>query len=469
MKLTLATSRLLAVRTAWLETLVLTGILPVVGYAINAADPFYLDNRFPWLILAPLLITLRYGFIFGMSSAVSLVSILALGRYLDWPIVPIFPVERAVGMILITMIAAEFQDISRQKLQQLQHKYHYLKLRMDEFSRAYHVLKGSHSLLEQQADNHKKSMRNVLLDLQGQVLSLARNDGEPLGGIGDPILNLFSEYGSIQTASLYAVSEDRKLINSHPVACLGKPPALWPASLLIKEALKTGHVTSIRTFEEEMEQEVLVVIPLIDAFQRIWGVVIVNEMSMFALQKNTLDLLSLLGGHVGDLIKRRAGGGLLDKNAWLEFECELRRTLEEARSFEIAAAMVVSIVSSEALYDALMSLFRAECRGLDKVLAFRDGLGRQVIIQLLPLTDENGLKDFLSRLNLKDVLDGKTSLTSFEEGKVFQVLDPNVAIYSWILSGKHSPEKVLSKIEQLCQRDTSNHKNRDYSHDGIPA
>lgn len=468
MKLTLATSRSLVSKTAWLETLVLTGILPAVGYKINAIDPFYLDNRFPWLILAPLLVTLRYGFIFGMSSAVSLISLLALGRYLDWPIAPVFPVEMAVGMVLITMIAAEFQDISRQKLQQLQHKYHYLKLRTDEFSRAYHVLKGSHSLLEQQTDNHKKSMRNVLLDLQGQVLSLAKHDGELLGGIGDPILNLFSEYGSIQVASLYAVSEERK-ISSHPVACLGKPPALWPANLLIKEALKTGHVTSIRTFDEEAENEVLVVIPLIDVFQRIWGVVIVNEMSMFALQKNTLDLLSLLGGHVGDLIKRRAVGNLLDKNVWLEFECDLRRTLEEVRSFETVAAMVVSIVSSEALYDALMSLFRAECRGLDKVLTFRDDLGRQVIIQLLPLTDENGLKDFLSRLNLKDILDRKTSLTSFEEGKAFQILDANVAIYSWILSDKHSPEKVLSKIEQLCQHNISDHRNRERSHAGIPA
>jgi hypothetical protein len=311
-------------------------------------------------------------------------------------------------------------------------------------------------------------MRNVLLDLQRQVLSLAKNDGEPLSGIGDPILNLFSEYGSILTASLYAVSEDRK-INSHPAACLGKPPALWPANRLIKEALKTGHVTSIQTFDEEMEHEILVVIPLIDVFQRIWGVVIVNEMSMFALQKNTLDLLSLLGGHTGDLIKRRAGGNLLDQDVGLEFECELRRTLEEVRSFEIAAAMVVSIVSSEALYDALMSIFRAECRELDKVLTFRDNLGRQVIIQLLPLTDENGLKDFLSRLNLRDVLDKKASLISFEEDKAFQILDSNVAIYSWILSDKHSPEKVLSKIEQLCQHDISIHRNGDYSHAGFPA
>jgi hypothetical protein len=95
--------------------------------------------------------------------------------------------------------------------------------------------------------------------------------------------------------------------------------------------------------------------------------------------------------------------------------------------------------------------------------------GGILTIQLLPLTDENGLKGFLSRLNLRDVLDKKTSLTSFEEDKAFQILDSNVAIYSWILSDKHSPEKVLSKIEQLCQHDISIHRNGDYSHAGFPA
>lgn len=447
MNITLARSKFLTSRTAWLETLALTVILPVIGYGVNAADPFYLNNRFPWLILAPLLISLRYGFLFGMSSASLLIASFTFGRYLNWMIVPVFPVEMVVGMILVTMITAEFYDIWQQKLQPLQHKYHHLKLRMNEFSRAYHILKGSHSQLEQQTANYTKSMRTSLLDLQEKILTLAKNGGEPLSGIGDHILDLFIEYGSIQIASVYAVSEDQKIILP-PIACLGNPPPFWPTNPLVREAFKTGHVTSIQTHDEAMDQEILVVIPLVDVFQKIWGIVNVNEMSMFAFQENTLDLFSLLGGHIGDLIKRRTEASLLSKDAWLEFEYELRRVLEEVRNFKIAAAVVVCITNCVETHDLFISRLRSELRRLDKVLNFIDDFDQHIVINLLPLTDENGLKDFLSRLGLMHSIDSKT-LTGFEEGSTYLTLDGDMTIYSWVLNDTHSPEKVLSKIAQL--------------------
>lgn len=465
MNLPLVLKRFLPLRTVWLETLALTVILPVIGYGVNAADPFYLNNRFPWLILAPLLISLRYGFLFGMSSASLLITLFTFSRYLNWVIIPVFPVEMVVGMMLVTMITAEFNDIWQQKLQPLQHKYHHLKLRMKEFSLAYHILKGSHSQLEQQAENHTKSMRTSLLDLQKQILILAKNEGEPLSSIGDQILDLFSEYGSIQTASVYTVSKGQK-ISLHPAACLGNPPSFWPTNPLVREAFKTGHVTSIQTYDEETNQEILVVIPLVDVFQKIWGMVIVNEMSMFALQENTLDLFSLLGGHIGDLIQRRTEANLLSKDVWVEFEYELRRVLEEVRSFKIDAAVVVSIINCVETHDLFMSKFNYELRGLDKVLNYMDGFDRQIIINLLPLTDENGLKDFLSRFDLMHSIDSKT-LTGFEEGSAHHTLDGDVTIYSWILNDTHSPEKVLSKIAQLCQRDEPANRNGDYSHAAI--
>lgn len=235
---------------------------------------------------------------------------------------------------------------------------------------------------------------------------------------------------------------------------------------MVREAFKTGHVTSIQTYDEETNQEILVVIPLVDVFQKIWGMVIVNEMSMFALQENTLDLFSLLGGHIGDLIQRRTEANLLSKDVWVEFEYELRRVLEEVRSFKIDAAVVVSIINCVETHDLFMSKFNYELRGLDKVLNYMDGFDRQIIINLLPLTDENGLKDFLSRFDLMHSIDSKT-LTGFEEGSAHHTLDGDVTIYSWILNDTHSPEKVLSKIAQLCQRDEPANRNGDYSHAAI--
>ncbi len=467
MNILLARSKILVSQTAWLETLALTAIVLAIGYSVNAEDPFYLHHQFPWLIIAPLLIGLRYGFLFGMTSTSLFIALFTSGRYFNWVVVPDFPVEMVVGMLLVTMVATEFHDIWQQKLQPLQHKHNYLTLRMNEFSRAYHILKASHSQMEQQTANYIKSLRTSLLDIEKQMLTLAKDDGAPLSGMGEHILDILSEHGSIQTASIYAVSEDKKII-LNPIACLGNPPSLWPTNPLVMASLNTGNVTSIQTYDECIDYEVLVVIPLIDVFQKIWGVVIINEMSMFAMQENTLDLLALLGGHIGDLIHRRAKANWLGKDVWLDFEYELRHILKEMLSLKIDAAVVISIIDRVETQDLFISKFRSELRGLDKVLIINDDFGRYIIINLLPLTDENGLKSFLYRLGLMNPIDIET-LTGVEEASVHPTLESEVTIYSWTLNTAHSPEKVLAKISQLCQRNQLANSNGDYRYENISA
>lgn len=461
-------SKVTEIRTARLETLALTLLVPAIGFWFKTDDPFFLDNQFPWLILAPLLISQRYGFLFGIFSASFLVSLVTICRVFDWVAIPDYPVEQVVGMLLVTVITAEFHDLWQQKLQSLQNKHHYLNLRMNEFSRAYHLLKGSHSQLEQQAANYYKSMRVSLLDLEKNIQALAEHEGEPLSGIGDLILKLFSDYGSIQTASLYAITDTQKL-SLHPVSCLGTPPAIWPSNPLVREALKSGNVTSIQTFDEDFGQEIVAVIPLVDVYQKIWGMVIVNEMPMFALQENTLDLLSLLGGHIADLVRSRTETNLHNKDVWSEFGQELRRVLRSVRDSKISAAMVVSITDNKATYDELMAKYRSELRGLDKVMSFNDGLGRKVIINLLPLTNESGMWDFLLRLGLMRYVDSN-ALAGYGDNSANLSTTEDIAIYSWIFNADDSPEKVMARVEQLCQLNGSDGNSKgDYSHAEISA
>jgi hypothetical protein len=80
MNILLVRSKNLISQTAGLETLAVTALLLAIGYGINAADPFYLHHQFPWLIVAPLLIALRYGFLFGMSSTFLFVVLLMVGK-----------------------------------------------------------------------------------------------------------------------------------------------------------------------------------------------------------------------------------------------------------------------------------------------------------------------------------------------------------------------------------------------------
>jgi polysaccharide biosynthesis protein PelD len=437
---------------AWLDTFILTLLLPSIGYAIDSTDPFYLNTKFPWLIFAPILISLRYGFRLGISNTCLLIAILVLGKSLSWHTIPYFPVEMIVGMLLATLMTAEFHELWQKKLHPLQRQHSHLKLRMEKFSRSYHILKGSHSKLEKQLSAYTKSMRTSLLELQKHVQSLEKQEGEPLNGIGEQILAIFSDYGNIQTASIYSVSEHKK-VGLHPIAVLGHTPSLWPTNPLVRETLKTGSVTSVNINDEHHEQDIVVVIPLIDVYQKIWGVVVVHEMPLFALQDNTLDLFSLLGGHIGDLVQRRTETTLLTKTNWGELEYEVRRVFNDAHDTKNEAAVIMSITSNLNTYQSLMSKFRSELRDLDKVLSFKDDFSRHVIIKLLPLTNENGLNNFISRLDLMHTINFD-ALGSSDSEFSFSSLAENVEIHSWVLNDVQTPENLMSKIAHLCQNNS---------------
>ncbi len=439
---------------AWIDSFVLTLILPLIGYVINSDDPFYLTYKFPWIIFAPMLIGLRYGFLFGFGNACLLAGILALGASFDFKWIPFFPVETIIGMLLITLVSTEFYDLWQQRLRPLQFKYRHLKLRMEKFSHSYHILKVSHAKLENQLTLYAKSIRTSLLELEKRMPVLEEYKGDSLCGIGKPILDIFSEYCQIQTASLFSVSENNEL-GSNPIASLGYPSVLSPNNQLVREAVKSGSVTSFRQIDKSFEQEALLAIPLVDVYQKIWGIVIVYEIPMFAMQDNTLELLSLLGGHFGDLIQRRAEASLLTKNSWGELEYELLRIFKDVQKSKTEAAAVVIISPDLKTYQSLISKFRSELRELDKVLTINDGFLNHVIINLLPLTDEEGLNNFISRLGLMD-LSGKSPYCDFNLGAQNPLLDENIICCSWMINGEKIAKNIISEILHFCQ-------NQDYA------
>ena len=46
----------------WLETTLVVLLVPALGLWLNPADPLFVRSAFPWAVLAPLLVGLRYGF-----------------------------------------------------------------------------------------------------------------------------------------------------------------------------------------------------------------------------------------------------------------------------------------------------------------------------------------------------------------------------------------------------------------------
>ena len=437
-------------KNRWTESIAISLSFPVIGYAIDPADPFFINYEFPWLILAPVLAGLRYGFVAGITSATLLISLVTGGFFLGWPGVSFFPEEMIIGLLLLTLISTEFRESWVRQTKLLDHKYNHLKLRMDEFARSYHLIKGSHYRLEQHLASQAKSLRLSLDDLKKKVLTLENHKGEPLAGIGDGVLKILGSYASVQMAGIYAVSEQRKM-NPNPVASLGQPRTLLPSDPVIAEALKTGHVASI-----EMEKNgampavgALVAIPLIDVYQRIWGVIVVNEMPLFAFQENTMDFLAVLGGKIGDLVKQRADAHCHDNDAGKVFESRLRRITSEIGYLKTSAVAIATIVNAEEPPREILANFQAELRGVDEILIVNDRWDRNLFLLLLPYTNEHGANEFLNRVGLSK-LSAEVACDG-QNGRAFRFRGGDIKVCMWILDSKSSPEKVLLEMDRFCK------------------
>jgi len=439
-----------AEKIKWIESIVISILSLIIGYSIDPLDPFFINYQFPWLILAPLLTSLRYGLVYGITTSLLLISIVSIGFYLEWPQVPFFPKEMIIGLMLLTMISAEFYELWNRKIKLLEYKYDHINLRMNKFARTYHLIKGSHYQLEQHLASQAKSLRLALSDLEKQILSLEKNRGEPLAGIGESILKIFGSYANVQIAAIYAVNEQRKII-TEPVARLGQSCTLLSSDPLIGEALRTGHVASIKVENDDAiaADGAIVAIPLLDVYQKIWGIVVVNEMPLFALQESTMDLFTVLGGKIGDLIKQRAESSSNNNNDRKIFERKLRRILEEINYLDESAVAIAIIISPEELQSKFLIKFQTELRGVDEMRIFKNSRGHLVFLLLLPYTDGNGANEFLNRIELSKLSAEKVCHES--DRKVFSYCDGDVRACMWILNNKTSSAKILLETYQFCK------------------
>ncbi len=383
----------------WFETTAMTIAAPVLGFAVKPDDPFFLNADYPWITFAPLLVGLRYGFAHAFSSSLAiLMAVLVLSRT-NTITLAAFPTNAAVGMMLVSMLSGEFTDMWKRRLQRLDVVNDYRRLKLAEFTRAYHLLKVSHDRLEQRLVGTTNSLRGSLLELQQHLVKHepTQSGMEALGGF---IMAILSNYGSVQVAALYPASENGDL---SPKAAKrhGEPPPLNAKHPMIVEALKRTCLISVKDGfkSERADESPLVVIPLFDVSNKLWGLVSVHEIPFAALNEQNLNLLAVLGGHIADVFTERAmlkAGRDMDGQ---RFKHRLARSSADAYRYGIPSAVVVMRFgppcANEDLHVEVMKLRR----GLDQEWMLKDSNGNPVIMMIMPLTDKAGVRGYTKRIN----------------------------------------------------------------------
>jgi hypothetical protein len=385
----------------FLEVVVVTLLLPGLGLWTHPQDPFFLHASFPWLVLAPLILSLRYGFASGLGSAAALSLLMYVLFRLGRPEIASFPGSLALGLLFIAMLAGEFCDMWHRRLHRLNELNNHHHLLVQKFTRSYQLLALSHERLEKRVLANTRSLRETMTYLRERVLAVETDSGE-----GDEIFHLIMEvlgsFGMLQVAALYRIDEYGIFVPKM-VAKLGNPKPVPIDDPMLLEACKTRQLTCVKPEEPQSlaseqpaaprsSETLLAMLPLLDVHGGLRGVVAVQAMPFEALSRDHLNLLSVLSGHLGDLLALAWGSGAA------QFHTCLLRSHSDARTHNVAAMLLGVLIDPELAPPTLFNALLEQHRDLDHQWLTRNRRGQRVLLMVMPLTDSEGAAGFVHRL-----------------------------------------------------------------------
>jgi len=380
--------------TAWLETLIISAALPVLGLLLHAEDPFFLRSGFFWLSLAPLLTALRYGFAHGFVSAALLTAGMVAHEHFSSVGEAELPVGSALALAVTGMLAGAWSDWWAQRLAQVSAENAYHRQRLDEFTTAYHLLRISHERLSHRVAASTDSLRDTLQRLYGH-LQRSAHPHAPLRGMGADVLGLFGNFTWVQVAALYAVDDDGRL--RHPAeATLGEPATVDVHNPLVTAALRERQLVAATAADNrERTGGLLACAPIVDGDDRCHALLVIERMPFMNFTGENLRLLAVLAAHVGHLLARVEATTL---DGATEFSRHLQRALADLREFALPATLVTLHCPAGQQGADVADFALTQTRGLDRPWQARGRGGTTLFCLLMPLTTDEEAGRYLERL-----------------------------------------------------------------------
>lgn len=378
------------------ESLAILLAFVTIGYGFNPADPLFVHSEFPWLIFASLLPALRYGFVYGFTSALLLIGLLAAAARWQWLGVDTFPVKYSIGLLFSAMLAGEFVDLwmKREARQRIINNYQHMRL--EEFTRSYHLLKVSHDRMEHRLAAGTVSLREALMGMRRRLLLKSGEDVLDSDS-GRQILQLFADYVSIRVAAIYRVDKAKKVVPD-PVAVHGQGN-IDPNHEMVIQAVREGCLVSVRDVidrREVLTDAPLAAVPLVDVNNRVHGILVIEDMLFLSLQEENLRLLAVLGGQIGDMLTLAASHTGTDADS-ARFVRETQRAVLNRRLYGLPAMVVNIALPPGDAGEEIEGLLVRQRRGLDCIWV-RENEGTRCLWLLMPLTGPADYEGYRKRI-----------------------------------------------------------------------
>lgn len=388
----------------WVETVTITALFFTIGVLTHPEDPLLTMGSFPWSVFAIILIGMRYGSSEAFASSVALhVAAAAHALYTGdglWPL----PLSFSLGLLICSLLVGEFRDTWEQKTEKLERSNEYRQARLEEFTHSYHVLKISHDTLEQEHAGKRNSMRSALLTARAEL------QNAEIGDVGQLLLELLSTYIAARGASYHQVIDTK--INADPDAMIGKAEPLDPSDPMLLKAVARLATVSVKPEDTESlgSRELgapMVVIPVVDAYQRLHGIVAITQIPFFSLTEKNLQLASIIASRFADCLRANERmpvsetASTADANSeelyW--FIYQTLRCLDQSNKYGLQAHLLLNEFGSQRDAYQYAATVQSQTRGLDHTLCWTDPAGKMYLLMLLPLTNPDGANRFMTRFD----------------------------------------------------------------------
>ncbi len=380
-------------KMAFVESLVVAILSLLSWFFIDRESGNTSHNYFFWPMLGPILISLRYGFSKGFQCFAFLtVSMFFLKQLMFEDINFSLPI--LIGSGLIIMITGEFTDYWRKSIKENELNYVYMEQKLQSFTQSYYLLKISHDQLEQRAASKIMSLRTSIQILQKTALTKVDNRLESLG---DECLHILSDVVGMYEAGIYLVKDDQ--VQNNCISAIGKGHSLVLDDPMLLEMLDKKRIFTPANIHDVQDEELhyQLVIPLVDSYNKLQGVVLAEKVKFVALTDANLALISLVASYMANFMCEKLYTPILKPEQGKIFNQYLEQLHFNKLHYGADSALVIFVDKSPE-QTLPIKKFIDYRRGADIYWNCFTPKGEYAMVALLPMTTVFEAKQFIDRL-----------------------------------------------------------------------
>jgi hypothetical protein len=211
------------------------------------------------------------------------------------------------------------------------------------------------------------------------------------------ILELFAEYGGLLRAGLHGMGSDGRPLPT-AAATLGDYRQQPGDDPLVRRMLESAGTVSLTDLSDSAGSRYQVCIPLVDPTGKWQGVILVETIQFFALTRENLELLAVIAEDLAESLSRGLSSPVLDGSRLEEFAAAVQRAARVARRYRVPSALTAMDAPTGSQAADYLKTLSGDRRSLDLFLSLNSAGGRQLLLVLMPVTDEMGLEGFQGRV-----------------------------------------------------------------------